>query len=124
MICKYGENQELVYREHCSSHNLHKKLALTSCKNITDFVLFYHVTKTVEKKNGETVEKRKKVQGVYVLYGSELVFKEISITYSTSQYVLCNPTPEEGVLFNGKTVQLYDQVVIKGDNLYDGKVVA
>ena len=83
-----------------------------------------YVTKTVEKKNGETVEKRKKVQGVYVLYGSELVFKEISITYSTSQYVLCNPTPEEGVLFNGKTVQLYDQVVIKGDNLYDGKVVA
>lgn len=83
-----------------------------------------YVTKTVEKKNGETVEKRKKVQGVYVLYGSELVFKEISIVYSTNQYVLCNPTPEEGVLFNGKTVQLYDQVVIKGDNLYDGKVVA
>jgi|GEM_PF-2476285 len=25
-----------------------KKLALASCKNITDFVLFYHVTKTVE----------------------------------------------------------------------------
>lgn len=83
-----------------------------------------YVTKTVEKKNGETVEKRKKVQGVYVLYGSELVFKEISIVYSTNQYVLCNPTPEDGVLFNGKTVQLYDQVVIKGDNLYDGKVVA
>lgn len=83
-----------------------------------------YVTKTVEKENGDTVTKRKKVQGVYVLYGSELIFKEIYITFSSKQYVLCNPNPDEGLLFNGTTVKMYDQVVIKGDNLYNGKVIA
>lgn len=63
------------------------------------------------------------MQGVYVLHGSELIFKEISITYSASDYVLCNPAPAEKVLFSGETLELYDQVVIKGDNLYDGKVI-
>jgi hypothetical protein len=82
-----------------------------------------YVTKTVEKKDGTTVTKKKKVQGVYVLHGSELIFKEISIVYSGKQYVLCDPSPDDGTLYSGSTVQLYDQVVIKGDNLYDGKVI-
>lgn len=81
------------------------------------------VKKTVKDKNGKKVAKRKKVQGVYVLHGSELIFKEISIVYSSSDYVLCDTEPEEGILFSDETLQLYDQVVIKGDNLYDGKVI-
>lgn len=81
------------------------------------------VEKTVKDKKGNKIKKEKKVQGVYVLHGSELQFKEISIIYSSSDYVLCNPTPDEGVLFSGETIELYDQVVVKGDNLYDGKVI-
>ncbi|MGN0487743.1 MAG: HlyD family efflux transporter periplasmic adaptor subunit [Ruminococcus sp.] len=83
-----------------------------------------YVEKQVKNKDGVMVTKRKKVQGVYVLSGSELLFKEINIVYSSKQYVLCNPKPDEKLLFNGVTVQLYDQVVIKGDNLYHGKVIA
>lgn len=82
-----------------------------------------YVTREKKNKKGKTVKQKKKVQGVYVLHGSELIFKEISIAYSASDYVLCNPSPNEGVLFSGKTIELYDQVVIKGDNLYDGKVI-
>ena len=81
-----------------------------------------YVIKTYEK-NDKTVEKKKKVQGVYVLYGSELIFKEIDIVYSSKEYVICDPTPEDGTLFNGETVKLYDRIVIKGDNLYDGKII-
>ena len=81
------------------------------------------VEKTVKDKKGKTTTKEKKVQGVYVLHGSELRFKEISIVYSSSDYVLCNPSPEEGVLFSDETIELYDQVIVKGDNLYDGKVI-
>lgn len=81
-----------------------------------------YVEKTVEK-DGETITKKKKVQGVYVLHGSELVFKQVSIIYSASDYVLCSPSPEKGQLFNGTTIQLYDQVVVKGDDLKDGKVI-
>ncbi len=82
-----------------------------------------YVKKTVKDKNGKTVSKKKKVQGVYVLHGSELIFKEIVISYSGSDYVLCEEKPNEGVLFSNETLQLYDQVVVKGDNLYDGKVI-
>ncbi len=82
-----------------------------------------YVTKETEDKEGNIKVKKKKVQGVYVQHGSELIFKQIYITYSGSDYVLCNPTPPEGILFNGKTVELYDRVVIKGDNLYDGKII-
>ncbi len=77
----------------------------------------------VSDENGNTVKSQEKVQGVYVLYGSELIFKQISITYSSDNYVLCDPTPDEGKLINGETIQLYDQIVIKGDGLYNGKVV-
>lgn len=82
-----------------------------------------YVTKYTEDEDGEDKAEQKKVQGVYVLHGSELQFKEVSIMYSDSDYVICDPEPGEGILFNGETVQLYDKVVIKGDKLYDGKIV-
>ena len=81
------------------------------------------VEKNVKDKKGNKTTEEKKVQGVYVLHGSELQFKEISIVYSSSDYVLCDPSPEEGVLFSDETIELYDQVIVKGDNLYDGKVI-
>ena len=81
-----------------------------------------YVTK-VTNKDGEKITEKKKVQGVYVLRGSEIIFKEIAIIHSTKNYVICNPTPLENVLFNGETVSLYDRVIIKGDNLYDGKII-
>ncbi len=77
---------------------------------------------TYDDDGNKSVEK-KKVQGVYVLYGSEVQFKEISIIYSGSDYVICDPEPDSGVLFNGETVSLYDQVILEGDDLYDGKVI-
>ena len=58
-----------------------------------------------------------------MLHGSEVQFKQIAIIYADDDYVLCNPDPEEGVLFNGVTVSLYDQVILEGDDLYDGKVI-
>ena len=82
-----------------------------------------YVTKITKDKKGNKSVDKKKVQGVYVLHGSELRFKEICISYSGSDFVLCNPNPEEGRLFADETLLLYDQVVIKGDNLYDGKII-
>ncbi len=82
-----------------------------------------YVKKKTKDKNGKLVTKKKKVQGVYVLHGSELLFKEIVISYSGKDYVLCETNPNEGVLFSDETLQLYDQVVVKGDNLYDGKII-
>ncbi len=82
-----------------------------------------YVTKTTYDDDDKPHKEQKKVQGVYVLYGSEVQFKEISILHSDTDYVLCDPSPDDGVLFNGETVSLYDKVIVKGDDLYDGKVI-
>lgn len=83
-----------------------------------------YVTKTTYDENDKPHKEQKKVQGVYVLYGSEVQFKQIDILYSTKDYVICNTNPEDKVLFNGETVSLYDKVIVKGDDLYDGKVIS
>ena len=83
-----------------------------------------YVTKTTYDENDNSHKEQKKVQGVYVLYGSEVQFKQISILYADDDYVICDTQPEEGVLFNGETISLYDKVIIKGDDLYDGKVIS
>lgn len=77
---------------------------------------------TYDDNDNKSVEK-KKVQGVYVLYGSEVQFKQISIIYADSDYVICDPSPDEDLLFNGETVSLYDQIIIEGEDLYDGKII-
>lgn len=83
-----------------------------------------YVTKTTYDENDKPHKEKKKVQGVYVLYGSEIQFKQISILYSTKDYVICDPSPKENVLFNGETISMYDKVIVKGDDLYDGKVIS
>lgn len=83
-----------------------------------------YVTRTTYDENDTPHKEQKKVQGVYILYGSEVQFKQIAIIYSTKDYVICDPSPEENVLFNGDTIELYDKVITKGDDLYDGKVIS
>jgi hypothetical protein len=73
----------------------------------------------LDEEGNETGEK-KEVTGVYVLFGSELVFKPINILYSTSTYVICQYDQESD---DRKTLKLYDEVVVGGTNLYDGKLV-
>lgn len=81
------------------------------------------ITYTVEDDKGNDVEKTEHVQGVYVVYGVELVFKQVAIEYASDEYIICNPTPEDGALLNGTTVALYDKVVVEGGDLFDGKII-
>lgn len=81
------------------------------------------VTKTTTDENGNKRTEEKKVQGVYVLYGSEMNFKQISILYAEDDYVICDTNPDSDVLFNGETVSLYDKVIVEGEGMYDGKVI-
>lgn len=82
-----------------------------------------YVTNTTYDKDGNAVTEKEKVQGVYVLYGSEVQFKQISILYADDDYVICDPEPDSDILFNGDTISMYDQVIVEGDDLYDGKVI-
>ena len=80
------------------------------------------VTRTVEDENGKEIQETKVVQGVYVEYGNELRFRQIVIEYSGDDYVICQESPDQSLLFTG-TVTLYDRVVIEGGDLYDGKLI-
>ncbi len=80
------------------------------------------VMKVIDDGSGRQVKQEVMVQGVYVLYGSELVFKEIVPLSTYSTFVLCDPNPEEDATFNGETIKLYDEVVVGGTDLYDGKL--
>ena len=55
--------------------------------------------------------------GVYVISGMQAKFVEINIIHSTSGYTLCKTDNTKGGL------RLYDEVIEKGKNLYDGKII-
>ncbi len=58
------------------------------------------------------------VRGVYVLNGMQVEFLPVEIIYSTENYIICEKQND-----NEKALKLYDRVVVKGKNLYDGKIV-
>lgn len=81
------------------------------------------VTKTTENGDGTTNTEEKEVDGVYILYGNELRFREIIKLYETDEFVICDTDEENEKLFNGTTIKLYDEIVTEGTDLYAGKIV-
>jgi len=58
------------------------------------------------------------VRGVYVLTGMQIAFVPVEILYSNESYIICEKQNEAE-----EALKLYDMVVVKGKNLYDGKIV-
>jgi hypothetical protein len=58
------------------------------------------------------------VSGVYVVEGMQIKFKKVKIVYTADDFVLCEKSDDDDAL------RLYDQVVVKGKNLYDGKIIS
>lgn len=73
--------------------------------------------------SGSDNEQKQRVQGVYVKHGNQLDFKEVSILYAGTDFVIIDESPEEGILISGDTLKLNDEVVISGDDLFEGKDV-
>ncbi len=81
------------------------------------------IVKVSEKdSSGQSIEKEQTVQGVYVMYGRQLEFKQVYIVYSDEEYVICSDDPGSNIL-TASTLELYDEVVVEGDDLYDGKLI-
>lgn len=55
--------------------------------------------------------------GVYAMRGQSIVFKKIDIIYWGNDYVICEQNSGD------KNLKLYDEIVVEGKDLYDGKVV-
>lgn len=56
-------------------------------------------------------------RGVYVLSGMQIRFVPVEILYSNESIMICKKD-------NDSVLKLYDRVVVKGRNLYDGKIVS
>ena len=77
----------------------------------------------VDVENADGSVTKKEVQGVYVLIGSELKFKEVSILSAGKDFVIIDETPDAGVLYSKSTVEINDEIVVRGEDLYDGKII-
>lgn len=55
--------------------------------------------------------------GVYIVSGMQAKFVEVEIIYSNDDFMICKKNDADGNL------KLYDQVVVKGKNMYDGKII-
>lgn len=57
--------------------------------------------------------------GVYVLTGMQVKFVEVNVLFTDGDYMICEKqTSDDAVL------RLYDEVIVKGKNLYDGKIIS
>ena len=56
------------------------------------------------------------VSGVYKISGNNTVFIPVDIVYSTESYVVCKQDSES-------ELKLYDEIIVKGKQLYDGKII-
>lgn len=69
------------------------------------------------------------ILGVYVLSGNCCYFKPIDILYDSGDYVIANALlmneekTNSGAEDDLHTLKAYDKVIVKGRNLYDGKVI-
>ena len=59
-------------------------------------------------------------RGVYVKYGNLQRFLKITILYEDENYILI---PADGQLGTDNEVRLYDEIIVQGKNLQDGKLI-
>ena len=58
------------------------------------------------------------VTGVFVVSGMEAKFVAVDIIYSTEDYSICALNTSDS-----SKLRLYDKIIVKGKNLYDGKII-
>ncbi len=58
------------------------------------------------------------VTGVYVVSGLEAKFVTVNILYSDDDYKICELNTADT-----SKLRLYDEIIVKGKNLYDGKII-
>lgn len=68
------------------------------------------------KVNSKAIRVKDGVTGVYVVSGLEAKFVTVEILYSEDEYKICKLNTGDS-----SQLRLYDRIIVKGKNLYDGK---
>lgn len=109
-VSQKGDNAVLVF----SCQQMNSELASMRKGNMTIIKNTYSglrlPKKTLRVQDGKT--------GVFVRSGMTIKFVGVNVIYSTDDYIIC-----EQQTSNDNVLRLYDDVVVKGKRLYDGKIV-
>ncbi|MDD4698712.1 MAG: HlyD family efflux transporter periplasmic adaptor subunit [Oscillospiraceae bacterium] len=105
-----GNNAVVVFS--CKSMN--EELAQTRNMPITIIKKSY----TGLRVNSSAIRVVNGIKGVYVYESSQANFVEVKILYSAGNYSICELNTEDA-----DSLRLYDEIIVKGKNLYDGKII-
>ncbi len=110
-INREGSSQFALIVFSCTTMN--DELASTRHHTLTLVTESYSGLK-VNKKAVRMVDGQK---GVYVYTASQVHFVPIKVIYTTASFIICEKSSEDNSL------RLYDEVIVKGKGLYDGKII-
>ncbi len=84
------------------------------------------IEKVIDENGNEREIVHKNVKGVFVKYGSRINFVQIFSDITVNGYAICKTELsdlEKNSLVTDSTITQYDEVVVNGDDLYDGKLL-
>ncbi|MBQ1986425.1 MAG: hypothetical protein II230_08990 [Clostridia bacterium] len=84
------------------------------------------VVSETDADGNETETVYENVKGVYIKYGSRIRFVQVFSDATVNGYAICKTTlttAEREQLVTGRTIEMYDEVVLGGTDLYDGKII-
>ncbi len=109
-LSEEGDDAVIVFR--CSEMNSE----LASMRNSTVTILKDEYSGI--RVNSKALRVVDGVTGVYVVSGLESKFVAVDIIYSSDDYAICELNTSDS-----KKLRLYDEIIVKGKNLYDGKII-
>ncbi len=119
--CDYIDKNTLSIRNEPIKINISEYRGLSVSKSaVHEKTLSRTIT---DEATGQEKVVQKAVKGVYVRRGKQLAFREIDIIFSGDDFVICSLDADKSKLFSENTIKEYDEVVVKGRDLYDGKFV-
>lgn len=109
------------------SKNSSSAVIIFSCNEMSSELAQVRVDPmTVVKKQYEGLKISKKalrvvdsVRGVYVVSGMQMNFVPVKIIYFGEDFLICEKETDN----DRRVLKLYDNVIVKGKNLYDGKII-
>ena len=106
------------------SEDKKEAVVVLSCDEMSEYVSsarYYSANIVFNSFNGLRVNKsairmKNETKGVYIRIGNQIKFKKIEIIYETDDFIISTKG-----LNDSSYLQIYDEIVIDGKNLYDGK---
>ena len=122
--CSYINSEIAVVRSEAIKINIRTYSGLLVNEKA---IHFENVEQTINKDDG-TVETviHKNIKGIYVKFGDRIQFVQVFSDKTINGYAICKielDDNEQERLVTGRTIQIYDEVIVEGTDLYDGKIV-